>query len=171
MNIGITFGCFIPLHKGHLSMINKSLKENDLTIIGVCGFDDDRGKNFIPFQKRYQLMKMLYERNEKVKIVLIDDKKLGLDGTFTLDNWRWWCTELFVNAGINSYVKTNNITWYSGESNYLSKIRSLYSKHHFELLNRENIEISGTKIRNNPKKYEDMIHPLFRKFLYGKKIL
>lgn len=171
MNIGITFGCFIPLHKGHLSMINKSLKENDLTIIGVCGFDDDRGKNFIPFQKRYQLMKMLYERNEKVKIVLIDDKKLGLDGTFTLDNWRWWCTELFVNAGINPYVKTNNITWYSGESNYLSKIRSLYSKHHFELLNRENIEISGTKIRNNPKKYEDMIHPLFRKFLYGKKIL
>ena len=171
MNIGITFGCFIPLHKGHLSMINKSLEENDLTIIGVCGFDDDRGKDFIPFQKRYQLMKILYGRNEKVKVVLIDDKKLGLDGTFTLDNWRWWSMELFVNAGINPYVKTNNITWYSGEPSYFSRIRSLYPRHHFELLNRENIEISGTKIRNNPKKYKDMIHPLFRGYFCGKKIL
>lgn len=26
------------------------------------------------------------------------------------DNHGWWCTELFVNAGINPYVKTNNIT-------------------------------------------------------------
>lgn len=41
MNIGITFGCFIPLHKGHLSMIDRSIKENQLTIIGVCGFDND----------------------------------------------------------------------------------------------------------------------------------
>lgn len=170
MNIGITFGCFIPLHKGHLSMIDRSLKENHLTIIGVCGFDNDRGKDFISFRKRIQLMKMLYAK-ENVKVVVIDDKKIGLDGTFTLENWRWWCTELFVNAGINPYVKTNNITWYSGELSYFSKIRCLYPKHIFELLDRENIDISGTEIRKNPKKYEDMIHPLFREYLYEKKIL
>lgn len=34
--IGITFGCFIPLHKGHMSMIDLSLKDNDITVIGVC---------------------------------------------------------------------------------------------------------------------------------------
>ena len=44
-----------------------------------------------------------------MKVVVIDDKKIGLDGTFTLENWRWWCTELFVNAGINPYVKTNKL--------------------------------------------------------------
>lgn len=60
---------------------------------------------------------------------------------------------------------------HSGESSYFSKIRCLYPKHIFELLDRESIDISGTEIRKNPKKYEDMIHPLFREYLYEKKIL
>lgn len=47
MKIGITFGCFIPLHVGHMAMIERSVRENDRTIIAVCGYDDDRGKDFI----------------------------------------------------------------------------------------------------------------------------
>ena len=57
MKIGIVFGCFIPLHQGHLSLINKAIQENDKVIIGVCGFDDDRGKDFISFKTRIELIK------------------------------------------------------------------------------------------------------------------
>ena len=38
--VGLVFGCFIPMHKGHLYMIDKALEENDRIVLGVCGFDD-----------------------------------------------------------------------------------------------------------------------------------
>lgn len=72
MRIGITFGCFIPLHTGHLWMINKALTENDMVIIGVCGYDNDRGKDFIPFRDRYELMSQIYGSDPRIKIALID---------------------------------------------------------------------------------------------------
>lgn len=171
MNIGIAFGCFIPLHDGHMSMINKSIKENDFTVIGVCGYDDDRGKDFIPFRKRYQLIQEIYGLNKQIIVVLIDDKKLGLDGTFTMDNWKLWCNEIFQSTHINPQSKINSITWYSGEESYLSKISKLYPSHKYTLLNRENINISGTEIRQNPKIYEELINPVFREYLYEQNIL
>ena len=35
--VGITFGCFIPLHKGHLSIIKQAETENNSVILGVTG--------------------------------------------------------------------------------------------------------------------------------------
>ena len=58
--VGVVFGCFIPLQKGHLSLIDKALK-NDKVIIGVCGYDLDRGKDFIPFKDRIELIKEIFK--------------------------------------------------------------------------------------------------------------
>lgn len=165
MRVGITFGCFIPLHKGHISMIAKSRKNDDITIIGVCGYDNDRGQNFIPFDTRYNLMKKIYQNDPNTIVVKIDDKKLGLDGTFTLDNWKLWCDELFENAGFSPDDTNNVYTWYSGEAAYFEKLRLIYPNHEFYLLNRDEITISGTKIRNNLIKYADMVHPVFLNYL------
>lgn len=170
MRIGITFGCFIPLHAGHLWMIDKAFNQNDLLIIGVCGYDDDRGKDFIPFRERFKLMNNIYSYNSRIIVVPIDDKKLGLDGTFTLENWRLWCNELFQNANINPETD-DELTWYSGEKSYLSKISAIYPKHKFELLDRSIKTISGTMVRKNPEKYKAFIHPIFREYLYKKGIL
>lgn len=171
MRIGITFGCFIPLHEGHTRMLDIASKENDLLIIGVCGYDNDRGKDFIPFRERFKLMYNLYDYNSKIIVVPIDDKKLGLDGTFTLDNWRLWCNELFQNANINP-ESNNKFIWYSGEKSYLSKLSTLYyPKHEFILLDRSIKAVSGTMIRNNPEQYKRFIHPIFREYLYRNGIL
>ena len=170
MRIGITFGCFIPLHTGHIWMINKALTENDMVIIGVCGYDNDRGKDFIPFCDRYELMSQIYGSDPRIKIALIDDKKLGLDGTFTFENWRIWCNELFQNANIDP-DSNNEFIWHSGEKSYLSKISTFYPKHKFELLDRSNIAVSGTSIRNDPEQNKIFIHPTFREYLYEKNIL
>ncbi|MBP3824563.1 MAG: adenylyltransferase/cytidyltransferase family protein, partial [Butyrivibrio sp.] len=52
-NIGIVFGCFIPFHKGHESLVKRALDENDRMIIAVCGYQEDRGKDFLPFTVRH----------------------------------------------------------------------------------------------------------------------
>lgn len=156
--IGITFGCYIPMHTGHSSLIYKALSENDEVIIGVCGFDNDRGKDFIPFRTRYELVKQEFKNFQRVKIVLIDDSKLFLDGTFTLENWKVWCKELFDQANVDP---TKKCKWYMGEQSYADKIRQLYPNHEFYIANRKDIPISGTMIRKNPLKYRHLLSPIF----------
>lgn len=166
MKIGIVFGCFIPLHTGHMSLIEKAAKMNDRVIIAVCGSDQDRGKDFIPFRVRIKLMQHVFDQNN-ITIVSIDDAKLGLDGTFTLDNWRIWSDELFNNAGICAYDSGNEITWYTGELSYVDKLKALYDTHNFFIVSRRINNISGTEIRSNWRSYMDKIHPYFYDYLHG----
>ena len=38
MKVGICFGGYCPMHRGHLDLIMRSKKENDKCVIVVCGF-------------------------------------------------------------------------------------------------------------------------------------
>ena len=167
MHIGIVFGCFIPLHEGHLKIIDIAKKQNNKIILALCGSDDDRGKDFIPFSERYTLLTEKYCDDDRVQIVVIDDKKLGLTGKFDLPSWKKWCDELFAQANINPRDGLNEFTWYMGEESYAQKIKVLYREHHdFVVLNRNVINISGTEIRNNLEAYKDYVDPIFYKYLY-----
>lgn len=174
MRIGITFGCFIPLHEGHLSLIDKSLEENDITIIAVCGKSNDRGQDFIPFDCRVELVKNKYLNPEnKVIVVRIDDNALGLDGTFTLNNWKVWCNEILrqtnevltlTNKPVIDFNK-NTVTWYTGEASYKEKIGAIYPNHNIFLADRNEINLSGTMIRENPDLFAEYIDPIFVDYL------
>ena len=163
--VGIVFGCFIPLHKGHLSLIDKALG-NDKVIIGVCGYDLDRGKDFIPFKDRIELIKEIFK---DLTVVSVDDHKIGLTGKFDLESWKVWCNELFKNADLNPLE--NEITWYLGEQSYLKMLKKIYPKHTFKLVERTVIPVSGTMIRENPKENIKEIHPVFIKYLKEKNII
>lgn len=178
MRLGITFGCYIPLHKGHMQLIEKSIQENDKTIIAVCGKVNDRGKDFIPFDMREALVYEKYEHeciNGKVNIVKIDDEKIGMDGTFSRHNWELWCNELFSQANeqyrscglpeIDPESTTDEITWYTGEQSYKEKLSDIYPHHTVVLADRSEIDISGTKIRENPEKYVEYIAEHFLKYM------
>lgn len=165
MKVGIYFGCFIPLHKGHWSIIQKAKKENDHIILGVCGYKNDRGEKFISFCDRIKLIKELFKDDKNTTISVVDDHKIGLTGTFSLEAWKIWSNELFNNSGFNPYDTRHQYTWYSGESSYIEKIKTIFPEHKFSLVERNEIPISGTAIRNNPKKYKEGIHPLFAKYL------
>lgn len=167
MKIGIVFGCFIPLHKGHLKLLSQSFIDNDLTIIAVCGKDDDRGKDFIPFQHRIKLMGVSYY-SHNIRIVALDDEKLGMDGSFSRDNWVKWSNELFRQAELNPDNPDNTYTWYTGESSYEEKLSSIYPDHTFVIVDRSEDTISGTQIRKDPKKYWDKIDTYFREYLLRK---
>ena len=130
-------------------------------------------KDMIPryrTMKGYKVLRKAGWDTHGLPVELEVEKKLGLDGTFTFENWRIWCNELFQNANIDP-DSNNEFIWYSGEKSYLSKISTFYPNHKFELLNRADIAVSGTSIRNDPEKNKEFIHPIFREYLYRKNIL
>ena len=163
--VGITFGCFIPLHKGHLSIIKQAETENNSVILGVTGHDMDRGRDFIPFLRRLRLMHSVYASHSKVTISEVDDRAIGLAGTFSLSAWKRWCDELFYGAGYHPNDPRNEFHWYIGEKSYIEKIETLYPEHHFHLMDRSIIPLSGTAIREDPERYSGYIHPVFLDYL------
>ena len=170
MRIGIVFGCFIPLHSGHMELIKRALKENDQVIIAVCGKDTDRGKDFIPFRDRINLIKRIYFFSI-FHIVAIDDEKIGMDGTFTRDNWVRWSNELFDQVGWDSSSPRIEYTWYTGEPSYAEKLKSIYPEHQIVIISRKENTISGTQIREDPSRYRDCIHPRFVQYLKERGII
>lgn len=161
--VGIVFGCFIPMHKGHESLIKRALEENDKMIIGVCGYRADRGRDFLDFEARFKLVKEMFAEKDNVIVVQIDDKKLGLDGTFTHDNWVLWGDELFFQAGRRP--DDAEYTWYTGEQSYIDKLKVIYPAHNFTLVDREIIKASGTEIRKSPAIHSDDINDFFKSYL------
>ena len=169
--VGICFGCFIPMHFGHLLMVTQTQNENDEIIIGVCGYDNDRGKDFVPFKDRIKLVTKRYAQEPGTTVAVIDDHKIGLTGTFSKEAWKIWSNELFQNAGYDPLDKTIEYTWYIGEQNYIDKLSELYPNHKFVKLDRHVINISGTEIRNNAAANENMILDDFKEYLRNKNII
>ena len=165
MKVGIFFGCFIPLHCGHESLIRKALEENDHLILGLCGYDGDRGDGYIPFKDRISLMTEIYGGRDDITLSIVDDKKIGLTGTFSVDAWRTWCKELFGNSGYNPCDPSVEYTWYSGDESYLEKICQLYPLHRFVHIPRNIIPLSGTIIRRNSTYHQNDMHLLFQDYL------
>ena len=161
--IGIVFGCFIPMHIGHESLIERALSENDRMIIAVCGYQQDRGRDFLPFTMRIKLVKEIFHDNPRVVVAVIDDKKIGLDGTFTHENWVAWGNELFSSAGIDPDLA--DFTWYTGEQSYVEKLQPIYPSHHFNLVDRTIVKMSGTEIRNDPMVHAEDINAVFEEYL------
>lgn len=170
INIGIVFGCYIPLHTGHMKLIDTVIRENDMTIIGVTGHDMDRGRDFVPFLRRVRLMQEIYGSHPSVCLSEVDDKKLGLTGTFSTDAWRLWCDELFSNAKHDLNL-AHNYTWYTGEQRYIDRISEIYPWHNFRLADRTEVPLSGTAIRNDPVKYKNDIHPVYIRYMQQNGIL
>ena len=164
--IGIVFGCFIPLHDGHKRLIEDAFRENDKVIIAVCGYDDDRGKDFIPFSDRYKLMCEKYG-DDRISVVKVDDHKIGLTGLFDEESWVKWSGELF-NEYFRKYGFFKNkaqITWYTGELSYVTKLSEIFKNDNFKYYGRHMIDISGTKIRHDYDFYKHMVDDDFRRYL------
>lgn len=159
-NVGVVLGSFTPLHKGHLDMIMRAKKENEGgCIVVVCGYDGDKGKDFLPFKKRYRYVREYFSDDDMVAVYAIDDSELGIDGCN--DQWDIWLGEF--NKILYNYVHkdTPKLTWYVGEPEY--KIALEDRGNSAVLINRTINPISGTMIRNNPLKYWNSIAHTFKR--------
>lgn len=156
-SIGIVLGCFAPLHQGHLDVIMRAKKENDGgCLVIISGYENDRGSDFLPFEKRYRYVREYFADDDLVAVYAIDEKELGIDGQN--NQWDIWLREF---SNIWSIAADGNAVWYVGEKEYQTELENRGMN--VVLLDRDENPISATMIRSNPVKYWDKIAFPFRR--------
>lgn len=176
MKVGICFGGYCPMHRGHLDAIMKAKKQNDKVLLIVCGYDDEeRAVNVsLSLKERTNRVKRLFKKDEQIIVRSINDTELGIDESMSESNWDIWLHKVnsYINKlQINCY---DNITFYVAEPNYKESIDKLTESNKLggnryasvkTILIDKVLPISGTKIRQNPQKYWKYIVPTFRERL------
>ena len=167
-NIGICFGGYCPMHRGHLDVIMKAKKQCDKVFVVVCGYDNEPRANEIglDINHRYNLVKQLFKNDEQIIVLKINDTKLGLDESMCEGNWRIWTNE--VNRQMYVFypelygLKLNyKVTYYVAEKRYVDDLQKIGQT--VEFINRTN-PISGTEVRKNPLKWFNQIVSTFQPY-------
>ena len=169
LKIGITFGGYCPMHQGHLDLIMRAKKENDICYVIVCGYDDEPRANEtgLTLNRRFSLVKQMFKDDEQIRVIQVNDTKLGIDESMSDSNWDIWieCVNktLIPNSKLTEYY-----TWYVGEESY-EKALSLRTQNFSTIdkvvyIPRSENPISATMIRENPIKYWNKIAWPFRAY-------
>ena len=166
--IGICFGGYCPLHRGHLDLIMKSKKLNDLTYVVVCGHNGEvRGESTgLPLIKRYRIIKN-YLEDDTLKVVYINDDEIGLDQSMSPENWKIWTREVAkkMSSDMKPHISEIPITWYVAEPAYKENLEKYcWFSSKVSLEDRTINPVSGTACRNNPLKYWNIITAPFRAY-------
>ena len=178
MKVGITFGGYCPMHMGHLDLIMKAKKENDVCFVVVCGYDgEERGESIgLTLNRRYSLVKQMFKDDEQIKVLKVNDTELGIDESMSESNWDIWLD--YVQQKIYMYeldkIGSCTYTWYVGEESYVKALnkRVFDGKlvYPFAIIDnvvyveRSKNPISATMIRENPIKYWNKIAWPFRQY-------
>ena len=181
MKIGITFGGYCPMHQGHLDLIMRAKKENDICYVIVCGYDNEPRADEIglTLNRRFTLVKQMFKDDEQIRVIQVNDTKLGIDESMSESNWDIWLN--YVQYQIEIWEAKDDAlghfeyTWYVGESTYVDALsRRTYDKHapnpgypvidNVVYVERSINPISATMIRENPIKYWNKIAWPFRQF-------
>ena len=155
--VGIVFGCYAPMHQGHLDVVFRAKKECDAgVIIIVCGSDNDRGtKHNMPLSVRYEAIKEYFKDDELVNVEVIDETILQIEEY--PNGWDKWLK--YFNELYNANYDIKEKVWYVGEMDYKYQLEK---RGEVAIYMRRENEISATMIRNNPYKYWNKIVPTFK---------
>lgn len=167
MKVGICFGGYCPMHRGHLDGIMKAKKENDKVLLIVCGYEgEERAKEItLSLSQKTCKVKEIFKNDEQVIVDTINDTDLGLDESMSLNNWKIWLGEVERKLKKhNLYTDESYFTFYLAEKFYKESIEKVSNKFNVVVIPKT-IPISGTKIRKNPVKYWNYILPPFRETL------
>ena len=184
--IGICFGGYCPLHQGHMDVIMKAKKENDICYVIVCGYDNEpRGWEInLNLDERYKLISEFFKDDEQIRVRSINDTELGIDDSMSDNNWKIWQTavkqillkdncyiEEVESKWLSIHDRTNQrdymdkVTWYVAESFYKTCInKNNVLNAEIILIDKMN-PVSGTQIRKNPVKYWNKITAPFKPYL------
>lgn len=151
--IGAFPGKFLPPHLGHVSMIKECAKKCDKLLVVVADnttnsrqLCEKAGIPFIPAKLRVKWLKAHFKNDKNIKVIFMNEDKLSAFPA-PMEEWS------------NAFKKLtkNKVTHKFADESY----RELNEKHFpeckFVPFDRTSINVSGTKIRNNPKKYFDFI--------------
>lgn len=161
--IGICFGGYCPMHRGHLDAIMRAKKENDKVYVIVCGYDNEErsGNIRMTLKERTAITRKIFKNDEIISVLSINDTELGLDESMSDGNWVIWQNKVaeYLYDTLNF---EDHITWYVAEPFY----KEMLEKHNIlkadVVLIDKIVPVSGTLIRQNPIKYWKYIVKEFR---------
>jgi NadR type nicotinamide-nucleotide adenylyltransferase len=160
----------------------KAKKENDICYVIVCGYDNEPRANEtgLTLNRRFTLVKQMFKDDEQIRVLQVNDTKLGIDESMSESNWDIWlnCVQDQIveiedkldrkSFGLYKY------TWYVGEESYvkslekrkyiIGKIDTFHCIDKVVYVDRGINPISATLIRENPIKYWNKIAWAFRPY-------
>ena len=171
MKVGITFGGYCPMHQGHLDLIMQAKKENDICYVVVCGYDNEPRANEtgLTLNRRFSLVKQMFKDDEQIRVLQVNDTKLGIDESMSESNWYIWLNYVRDITLSNGRSPVDFVTWYVGEESYVTSLNR-YKDEWFRFISnvvyveRTINPISATMIRENPIKYWNKIAWAFRPY-------
>lgn len=120
--VGVVFGSFAPLHRGHLDLIMRAKKENDGgCIVIVCGYDGDKGEPLMPHSKRYRYVREFFADDDLVAVYAINDtESMRPNYPNGWDSWMEefndiWKKAVLPHQGFYNRVDYPERVWYVGD--------------------------------------------------------
>ena len=152
--IGICFGGYCPMHRGHLDGIMRAKKENDKVFVIVCGYNNEprAGNINMTLKERTAIVRKIFRNDEIISVLTINDSDLGIDESMSRENWIVWQNKV-AELLYDTIKYKDEITWYVAEPFYkemLEKYNIL--KANVTLIDKV-VPVSGTVIRDTPLKY------------------
>lgn len=165
--IGVCFGGYCPLHQGHLDVIMRAKKENDICYVIVCGYDDEpRGWEInLNHDERFELIEDFFRGDEQIRVRKINDTELGIDQSMSEHNWKVWMDRAHQIIVEDEDTKDLPIMWYVAEPFYRTNILKNVGPLESCMLCEKHNNVSGTLIRSNPVKYWNKIAEPFKQYL------
>jgi NadR type nicotinamide-nucleotide adenylyltransferase len=160
--VGVVFGTFAPMHQGHLDLIMQAKKECDGgCIVIVDGRDGDRGGDKLPLKLRYRYVREFFADDDLVAVYPIDETELGIEPY--PNGWKKFLANTF---SILDQAMSGTPFFYVSEHEYFCYLVG-FGLNVVESDRTQN-PISGTMIRNNPRKYWNQIaYPFKRAYSYN----
>lgn len=166
--VGICFGGYCPMHRGHLDVIMKAKKQCDKVFVVVCGYDNEPRANEIKLDlnKRYALVTEFFKSDEQITVLKVNDTKLGIDESMSLHNWNVWTKEVKHQIEIILKAERFQLCWgnyhfYVAEQRYVDDLTAIDEPSIY--IQRVN-PISGTAIRKEPMKWFPQIVRTFQPY-------
>jgi HTH-type transcriptional repressor of NAD biosynthesis genes len=139
---GLVLGKFMPLHNGHLHLINTAIEQCDVLYIMICSLDTEP----INGSLRWSWLKMIYNNNKNVVIIHCEDenpqKPEEADSVDSFYNDYW------VPSVYNRIQQLDVV--FTSEDYGDEFAKYLNVQHVLVDLDRVTHPVSGTAIRNNP---------------------
>ena len=144
--IGVVIGKFYPLHKGHQFLIETAIKNSERLYIIICTKDNEVPNPSI----RLKWLKKLYNHPNIIIKEIVD--------IYDQNDSELWAELTKKIIGCSPDVAFTSEKYGHEYTRYLKCVHELVD------IDRINIPISGSLIRNNPFQYWDYLHEIVRQF-------
>jgi NadR type nicotinamide-nucleotide adenylyltransferase len=137
----------------------------------VCGYDNEPRANEtgLTLNRRFTLVKQMFKDDEQIRVLQVNDTKLGIDESMSETNWHIWLDYVRNITLSNGRSPLDVVTWYVGEEAYATSLNN-YKDEWFRFISnvvyvdRGIHPISATLVRENPIKYWNKIAWAFRPY-------